>query len=258
MNLDTGNSMLGKLLDNLTFNSMGSKAFSKALLSAHESNAYLEFSKRVHGTEFRQFNLLDKEQYNILIKRLSLCERDRLLDLGSGLSEFSLHLHEKYGCEVVGLDFAKDYLSTLDTPSKVSLIPADLNRIPKFEKKFSKAVCLDSFYLLKKPSQVLDSIHQSLETDGKFFLFYSQKTSGGILPSWLEHPGFEIEIMRFDNWNKEFWTNWNRTLEETQEQFIQEGNITLWKTKKREWDYQSPLLENNGLIRYLFILTRVD
>jgi ubiquinone/menaquinone biosynthesis C-methylase UbiE len=248
--------MLGKLFDNITFNSMSSKAFSKALYSAHKSEAYLEFSKRVHGTDFRQFNLLDKEQYEILIKRLELNPADKVLDLGCGLSELSVHLSDKFGCEVTGLDFAKDYLSTLETPSKVKLIPADLNRIPTFENKFSKAVCLDSFYLLKNPSRVLDSIANSLEKGGKFFLFYTQKTSSGILPKWLEHSSFDIEIMRFDKWNTDFWKRWNSVLEETQEQFINEGNINLWKTKKREWDFQGPLLENNGLIRYLFVLTK--
>ncbi len=248
--------MLGKLFDNISFNSMSSKAFSKALQSAHQSNAYLEFSKRVHGTEFRQFNLLDKEQFEILIKRLDLDSTDKVLDLGCGLSELSVHLSNEYECEVTGLDFARDYLNSLNTPSRVSLIPADLNRIPHFENKFTKAVCLDSFYLLKNPSKVLNSIHSNLEEKGKFFLSYTQKTSKGILPGWLEHPGFEVEIMRFDKWNTEFWENWNQTLDEIQDQFIDEGNISLWKTKKREWDFQGPLLENNGLIRYLFILTK--
>lgn len=250
--------MLEKLFDNLSFNSMSSKAFSKALLSAHGSEAYLEFSKKVHGTDFRQFNLLDREQYDVLIKRLNLSKEDRVLDLGCGLSEFSMHLSDQFGCEVIGLDFARDYLNTLETSSNVHLVPGDLNRLPKFDQPFSKVICLDSFYLLKKPAKVINEIHDSLLPGSQFFLFYSQKTSRGILPKWLEHPGFDVEIMRFDSWNTEFWNKWNQTLDETEQKFIEEGNYSLWKTKKREWDFQGPLLEENGLIRYLFVLTKRD
>jgi SAM-dependent methyltransferase len=248
--------MLGRLFDNLTFNSMSAKAFSKALISAHESKAYLNFSKKVHGTDFRQFNLLDREQYDVLIRRLNLSAKDKVLDLGCGLSEFSIHLSHKFNCEVTGIDFAKDYLSSLKTSSNVSLVPGDINRLPKFKKQFSKVVCLDSFYLLKKPIKVINDIHDNLLSGSQFFLFYSQKTSQGILPKWLEYPNFDVEIIRFDSWNKEFWSNWVKALKETEQIFIEEGNHSLWKIKKREWDFQEPLLKNNGLIRYLFILTK--
>ncbi|MCO4795395.1 MAG: class I SAM-dependent methyltransferase [Bacteriovoracaceae bacterium] len=250
--------MLSKLIDNLTFNSMSSKAFSKVLGDASRSDAYLKFSSLVHGTNFKQFNLLDSEQFELLIKKLSLTQADNVLNLGCGLGELDAYLNQSFGCQVTGIDFAKDYLDSVKTPQNVKLIPGDINRIPNFEKQFSKIICLDSFYLLKNPQKVLNSIHKNLQKNGSFFLFYGQKVSKGHLPYWLEHKGFETEIMRFESWNTEFWKKYNQALETTRNDFIHEGNLRLWETKRREWDFQKPLIENNDLIRYFFIMKKID
>jgi hypothetical protein len=92
-----------------------SEWFGDILVRSANSQAYALFCEWVFGKNLCQFNVLDMDQLESMLKALNLNSTDFVLDLGCGIGKIADYISTKTGARIHGIDFAEQVIHYAQT-----------------------------------------------------------------------------------------------------------------------------------------------
>jgi 2-polyprenyl-3-methyl-5-hydroxy-6-metoxy-1,4-benzoquinol methylase len=246
------------------------KGFGEWMRKSQESATYAEFCRRVYGTSFIQFNMVDAEQIETLLGALALKPGDRVLDLGCGIGTQAEYIADRTGAHVTGLDFAPVSIElararTEAKADRLDFVLGDLDAIKLPRSSFDVALAFDTLYFVEELDSTIAQIAALLVPGGHMALFYSQVKSQDSPPDILAAEGTRLAqalkklALGFET--IEFTANerriWERSLEEAtalKASFEAEGNLELWKGRDAETRELLELCRAGADSRFLYLV----
>jgi arsenite methyltransferase len=147
-----------------------------------------DFAKLLLGDSFHPGGVKLTERLGTL---LGLTPQSRVLDVASGRGVSALFLAERFGCEVLGIDYsihnvdqANAAAVAKDMASRVSFREGDAERLPVEDGSFDAVVCECAFCTFPDKPAAADEFARVLRSSGGIAL--SDLTRGPVLPKELD------------------------------------------------------------------------
>ncbi len=147
-----------------------------------------EAAKWLLGDSFHPGGLALTES---LGNRLRLGPGDRLLDVASGRGASALFLAERFGCQVVGIDYGRESVLSANSAAairglhdRVSFRQADAESLPFPDGAFDALICECAFCTFPGKARAAQEFARVLRTDARVGL--SDLTRAGELPRELD------------------------------------------------------------------------
>src|SRR5258708_16992094 len=147
-----------------------------------------DFAKLLLGDSFHPGGLKLTERLGTL---LGLTPQSRVLDIASGKGTSALFLAERFGCEVLGIDYSEQNVEQASAVaaaqgigSRVSFRAGDAERLPVAESSFDAIICECAFCTFPDKPAAANEFARVLRSGGGIGL--SDLTRGAILPKGLD------------------------------------------------------------------------
>jgi ubiquinone/menaquinone biosynthesis C-methylase UbiE len=147
-----------------------------------------DFAKMLLGDSFHPGGLKLTERLGTL---LGLSSQSRVLDIASGKGTSALFLAERFGCEVLGIDYsgqnveeASATAATKGMDARVSFRTGDAERLPVAESSFDAIICECAFCTFPDKPAAAGELARVLRGGGQVGL--SDLTRGPVLPKELD------------------------------------------------------------------------
>jgi cyclopropane fatty-acyl-phospholipid synthase-like methyltransferase len=162
-----------------------------------DSPVMQQMRREVYGEDIGQHSWVAAEDLRSDIKRLSLTDSSRLLDLGCGPGGPLVFAVEATGCIGLGLDVSEAALSLArarasdhSIQQKASFQKADLNtKLPCDDRSYDAVMSFDVMLHLRDRKSVFAEAARVLTPGGKFLFTDAGVISGAISNQEIEHRG---------------------------------------------------------------------
>lgn len=215
---------------------------------------------------------------HIISEKLNIRKGSRILDLGCGNGQSSIHFAKKFDADVVAIDLWID-ASTRDTRAakegvkdKIKNITADLTiGLDDVKGKFDYIISVQAFHCFGANDDLMSNLKMLLVKDGKIGIIQSTFSNHQELPSvFLSSDGWETdyETYFYPDWWKGHFENHDYKVidcfELEQGKQIWEDNILYFGNRKNwskgyyeshGWLMKHVLYEKNGFYLTHFFLT---
>lgn len=241
----------------------GAKGFSKILVQTEGSKTYIKFCEKVYGRYLCQFNMVDEEQLQKLISLIGDGNGKKILDLGCGSGYISEYIAKETGATIFGIDFAKGAIESAKERNKNNNIEFSIGNINELnfpDESFDYVLTIDTLYFGSDLGKTVKNIQRILKPSGKLISFYSSRKTD-LTKSGPESTGLgkilEIENIKYDFWDyteneKNVWVNTLKISEELKQDFINEGNLEIYKGRVAEASKNLKWQSNGEMVRYLY------
>jgi ubiquinone/menaquinone biosynthesis C-methylase UbiE len=245
------------------------KGFGDWMTSSEKSPACAEMCRRMHGLDFVQFNMVDAEQFEALLRFLDLKEGDRVVDLGCGIGTQAEYVSDRTGATVLGLDFAPQAIAraserTQAKRSRLSFRQGDLDALDLPKASFDAAMVFDTLYFVEDLGTTVADIAGLLAPGGRLGAFYSEDrrpgdpadrlaADGTRLAKALRDSGLAYEAVDFSANERRIWTEALSAATELEAAFEAEGNRKLWQSRDRESRAILANYESGAAARFLYM-----
>jgi arsenite methyltransferase len=162
----------------------GGEALKQCCAKLYES----DLAKILLGDSFHPGGLLLTERLGSL---LGLTPEKRVLDVASGKGTSALFLAERFGCQVVGLDYggqnvanANEFAGTKSLADRVHFECGDAERLPFLDASFDAVLCECAFCTFPNKIGAAREFARVLRPGGRVGL--SDLTRGPVLPKELD------------------------------------------------------------------------
>ena len=239
-----------------------SDEFSRKIGRLTRSRAYLDYCEEVYGYRVYLFNMMDREQIELLLQSIPVFQNDCILDLGCGSGSILALLSDRYGCRSIGVD-------TLDPgmfqsgSSLVTYLRGDIDRLQEYGLNQTITLSVDSLYFSSDPEKLL--LRLTADRKNRLYLFYSQYLFGTDVTSLdslkedqtkvgaiLNRHAIPYQAIDFSENEKRFYERSLRALERLEPDFEREGNRDLLEGKREEDFLGKTLYEKRLAARYLY------
>lgn len=147
-----------------------------------------DWARLLLGASFHPGGLALTEQLGTLI---GLGPGQRVLDVAAGTGTSAIFLAERFGCEVVGIDYGRDSVALANAAaseaglaSRVRFEQGDAERLPFEANNFDAVICECAFCTFPNKTTAAAEIARVLRPGGRLGL--SDLTRSGPLPAELE------------------------------------------------------------------------
>lgn len=147
-----------------------------------------DLAKLLLGDSFHPGGLKLTEQLGTL---LGLTPQSRVLDIASGLGASALFLAERFGCEVLGIDYSSQNVEQADAAAvakgayaRVRFQIGDAERLPVEDASFDAVICECAFCTFPDKAAAAHEFARVLRKGGRVGL--SDLTRGPVLPRELD------------------------------------------------------------------------
>lgn len=248
----------------------GKKGFNKAILTSLKSDTYKKFCIDVYDIDLCQLNMMDLEQLTKLIEILNLSEASKVLDVGCGAGIVSEYISSQTGCKIKGIDFIRDVMrlasNRAEGNDKVSFEEKDFNKLNSSFGKFDGIISIDTLYFSNNLEQTINTFLDLLKPHGQMALFYTSRIKDGQPKELLESKNTKLAKvlesldLKFKAWNftrneHEIWEKTITVCEKLKADFIDEGNIDIYKSRIQEAQNNLKWKKNKSVSRYLYHVT---
>lgn len=249
----------------------------------YASDAYRRVRVETYGEDFGQTSWVTTEESREIPKLLDLKPDSFVLEIGCGSGGYALHLVEKTGCRLVGLDInepgirnANQLAQAKGLGERARFEKCDVSeRLPfddqTFDAVFSndvlchvpgRAVVLEEMYRVLKPGGRMlfsDALvvggmvtHDEIATRSSIgFYVYSPP---GVNELLLERAGFR-EIQPSDTTNRAVWiaSRWRQAREKRREQLVEAEGENNFEGVQRFLSTVHALTTERRLLRFLYV-----
>ncbi|MFW9917243.1 MAG: methyltransferase domain-containing protein [Candidatus Thorarchaeota archaeon] len=247
-----------------------SEIYNDILVRSAESGAHASFCERVFGKNLCQYNVLDMEQLEVMLKILSLQPDDYVLDLGCGLGKITEYIAVKTDAQILGIDFAEKVIRWAQTniPSprnRVKFQVGDMNELALPASTFDAIIAIDTLYPvnLDDLDTTIGRLKTLLKPTGQMGIFYAQYQGSREFPDILQPEntemakaltknGLSFETIDFTDNAHEIWRRELAAAQDLREKFEQEGNLDLCEERINQSKELIPRFENQQQRRYFY------
>jgi 2-polyprenyl-3-methyl-5-hydroxy-6-metoxy-1,4-benzoquinol methylase len=250
---------------------MFSKAwYNEYFRRAAESPTHSRFCEAVYGRDLCQHGMMDIDEMDFLVSLLKPGEK--VLEVGCSNGHITEHLHEKAGCDILGLDYADAAIAqaqdrTRDKAATLNFRCVDLiqDELPGGE--YDVVLAIDSIYFMGDYGKTLAKLNARLKPGGRMLIaaFQAREESD---PETILLPGHTrmdkaLQALSFRYVQHDFTANirnhwlknyaFSRTL---QPDFAAEGNAFLCEARMAENGWFKDHAERETLVRFLYVIDR--
>ncbi len=248
---------------------MFSKAwYNEYFRRAAESQAHSRFCEAVYGRDLCQHGMMDVEEMDFLASLLKTGEK--VLEIGCSNGHITEHLHEKAGCNILGLDYADIAIAqaqarTRDKAATLDFRCADLIQDELPGGDYDVILAIDSIYFMGDYNKTLAKLNAKLRPGGRMIIaaFQAKEDSD---PDTILLPGHTrmdeaLQTLSFRYIQHDFTPNirnhwiknyeFSRTL---QPDFAAEGNAFLCEARMAENGWFKDHAERETLVRFMYVI----
>jgi 2-polyprenyl-3-methyl-5-hydroxy-6-metoxy-1,4-benzoquinol methylase len=248
---------------------MFSKAwYNEYFRRAAESQAHSRFCEAVYGRDLCQHGMMDVEEMDFLASLLKTGEK--VLEIGCSNGHITEHLHEKAGCNILGLDYADIAIAqaqarTRDKAATLNFRCADLIQDELPDGDYDVILAIDSIYFMGDYNKTLAKLNAKLRPGGRMIIaaFQAKEDSD---PDTILLPGHTrmdeaLQALSFRYIQHDFTPNirnhwiknyeFSRTL---QPDFAAEGNAFLCEARMAENGWFKDHAERETLVRFMYVI----
>ncbi|MGZ8095772.1 MAG: class I SAM-dependent methyltransferase [Methylosarcina sp.] len=252
-----------------------SEMFSKAWYNeyfrrAAESPTHSRFCEAVYGRDLCQHGMMDIDEMDFLVSLLKPGEK--VLEVGCSNGHITEHLHEKTGCDILGLDYADMAVAqahgrTRDKAATLNFRCVDLIQDELPGGDYDVVLAIDSIYFMGDYGKTLAKLNARLKPGGRMIIAAFQVREESD-PETILLPGHTrmdeaLQALSFRYVQHDFTANirnhwlknyeFSRTL---QPDFAAEGNAFLCEARMAENGWFKDHAERGTLVRFLYVIDR--
>lgn len=238
----------------------GAKGFSKMYLASSQSETYAKFCEQVYGRNLCQFNMLDDEQLQTLLRELNLYSRHNVLDIGCGIGKISEYISDTTGAKILGVDFANGAIQaasarTKEKQERIKFVTGNFNDLTAVvHEKYDAIILLDTLYFANDRQKCIETLRSFLNPNGVVAIFYSSSNNKSISTA-LSSSGFEFRTFDFTLSEKKIWEKTLLIANELKEDFVKEKNLDIYKGRVAEAKRNIKVQEKGTVARTLYLAT---
>jgi 2-polyprenyl-3-methyl-5-hydroxy-6-metoxy-1,4-benzoquinol methylase len=248
---------------------MFSKAwYNEYFRRAADSPTHSRFCEAVYGRDLCQHGMMDVEEMDFLASLLKAGEK--VLEIGCSNGHITEHLHEKAGCNILGLDYADIAIAqaqarTRDKAATLNFRCADLIQDELPGGDYDVILAIDSIYFMGDYNKTLAKLNAKLRPGGRMIIaaFQAKEDSD---PDTILLPGHTrmdevLQALSFRYIQHDFTPNirnhwiknyeFSRTL---QPDFAAEGNAFLCEARMAENGWFKDHAERETLVRFMYVI----
>lgn len=226
------------------------EGFGKGLVRCAQSPTYVEYCRRVYGTDGFRFNMVDTPQLEKLLDVMALSPGQRFVDLGCAVGALTEWIAVRTGAHGTGIDFAAPAIdfalqATTGASDRLAFAVGDLNAISLPQRSFDVAVAIDTLYFVDDVEQVVGDILALLRPGGRFAAFYSVTRQDDeplsalaadqtLLARALCGHGVEFCLADFTDNSHALWSRAQEAAEALEGAWKAEGNEEIWQSRSSE------------------------
>ncbi len=244
--------------------SLTDKDFDKFLLAVSKSKAHAALCEKIYGENLCQLNMIDKAQFDEVLKSSNLNSKKVFVDLGCGLGKLTQLISYRTGARGIGYDFAPATIEQLRSSSKVncSFEVNDLNQI-KINEKIDTFIAIDSLYFVEDLQKLLRELFRHINPGGRFIALYTQRprkdlpdlkydAHGTLLGKALKGIGIHYQWSDYSRSEVDFWNRMDLELQRLKPIFDAEGSFDLYKDRREETDKALGFIRAGTHCRFLY------
>lgn len=248
---------------------MFSKAwYNEYFRRAAESPAHSRFCEAVYGKDLCQHGMMDIDEMDFLASLLKSGEK--VLEVGCSNGHITEYLHQKAGCNILGLDYADAAIvqaqeRTRDKAAALNFQCADLihDELPGGD--YDAVLAIDSIYFMGDYNKTLAKLNARLRPGGRMIIAAFQAKEDGD-PDTILLPGHTrmdeaLQSLPFSYVQHDFTTNirnhWLKNYEfsrKLQSEFAAEGNAFLCEARMAENGWFKDHAERETLVRFMYVI----
>jgi len=237
--------------------------YSKAL----KSNAHSKLCKKVYGVDLCQHGMADNDQIMIMLEALKINDRSNVLDVGCGPGAITKYIQEQTKCYITGIDISEkaiEYAIANNKSKKETYLISNMVDYSCENDLYDAILFIDTHYFVNDFLSLIPKYQKALKRNGRIAIFSDQGTgiinfdesktlpSETIIGKYLVDNEIEFEGICFYYENKKHWRYKQEVLLELKDEFIKEGNDSIFENRIKECNKE---IENIGG-RYLFIIEK--
>jgi SAM-dependent methyltransferase len=247
-----------------------SKGYDDLLSRTGESKAYSMFCERVFGKDLSQFNVLDMEQLNTLIKTLDLKPEETVLDLGCGNGRVTEYISDVTGAKITGLDFAGEVIKTAQqrTAAKkncLTYVVGNMDELAFEEGSFDAIISIDTLYFVENIDATVKELKRLLKSpNGRLAIFYDQsidpdESKDILLPEntkvgkALRNSDMTYQTFDFTANSRLIWIREIEAAEELKDLFVKEGNTDIYEDRAKDAKRTLEKIETGRQVRCFYL-----
>lgn len=248
---------------------MFSKAwYNEYFRRAAESPAHSRFCEAVYGKDLCQHGMMDIDEMDFLASLLKPGEK--VLEVGCSNGHITEYLHQKTGCNILGLDYADAAIAqaqerTRDKAAALNFQCADLihDELPGGD--YDAVLAIDSIYFMGDYNKTLAKLNARLRPGGRMIIAAFQAKEDGD-PDTILLPGHTrmdeaLQSSPFSYVQHDFTTNirnhWLKNYDfsrKLQSEFAAEGNAFLCEARMAENGWFKDHAERETLVRFMYVI----
>jgi ubiquinone/menaquinone biosynthesis C-methylase UbiE len=244
------------------------REFATWMIACEKSAAYLELCRRLYGSDRCQFDMMTQIQLEKLLEALHISECKNILDVGCGTGALTEYLADQTNGNIIGIDFSSDAIEfaqkrTQKKQGRLSFQVMDMDEMTFPSNSFDTIISVDTLYFVNDLSKTINAMRSSLQEKGHMGIFYSAKIKVGESPELLrpgntrlaealEKSGLQYETWDFTVEEREFWQQSLKLANELKDQFVEEGNHTLYESRINEATREIEFSDSERRSRYLY------
>jgi len=194
------------------------------------------------------------EATDLLCSMANLNRDSKVLDLACGLGTTSFYLHQKYKCNVVGVDISKNLIdiaqNVLDKTGlqdKIQFVVADALKLPYPDNSFDFVITQAFFILINDKEKAIEEIYRVLKPNGYL---------GSLELSWFKTPSETAYNELLNNTCKDFIPR--TRLFEDWESFFQSNKLQHIRTIKNPMTSgMMQMMKTEGVITFIKIMFKM-
>ncbi|MFX0170736.1 MAG: class I SAM-dependent methyltransferase [Candidatus Hodarchaeota archaeon] len=247
-----------------------SEWFGDILVRSANSPAYGLFCERVFGKNLSQFNVLDMDQLESMLKTLNLNSSDIVLDLGCGIGKIADYISTKTGARIHGLDFAEQVIHYAQTyiqsrNSNLVFQVGNINELNFPPSSFTAIIAIDSLYSwnVEDMEATIAILKEILTPNGQMGIFTAQfreknesldvlKAENTKMAKALAKNGLTFETIDFTENARNVWIQETAVATELKEMFEKEGNLDLCEERLEDSKQTLQRIEKQQQRRYFY------
>jgi ubiquinone/menaquinone biosynthesis C-methylase UbiE len=247
-----------------------SEWFGDILVRSADSQAYALFCERVFGKNLCQFNVLDMDQLESMIKSLNLNSTDFILDLGCGLGKIADYVSIRTGARVLGIDFAEKVIHYAQTHiqsknDKLVFQVCNINELNFPPSSFTAIIAIDTLYSwnVEDLEATIAKLKEILMPNSQMGIFIAQfrddnepqdvlKAENTKMAKALAKNGLIFQTIDFTENARNIWLQETAAANELKEMFEKEGNLDLCEDRLEDSKQTLHRIDNQQQRRYFY------
>lgn len=235
---------------------------------AAESPTHSRFCEAVYGRDLCQHGMMDTDEMGFLASLLEPGEK--VLEIGCSNGHITERLHEKSGCDILGLDYADVAIAqaqarTRNKAATLNFRCADLVRDELPGGDYDTILAIDSIYFMGDYGKTLTKLNARLRQGGRMIVAAFQAKEDND-PDTILLPGQTrmdevLKASSFRYVQHDFTANvrnhWIKNYEfsrSLQTAFAAEGNAFLCEARKAENGWFKDHAERETLVRFIYVI----